>query len=157
MQKLQTLLNNKYLVIICRVVVGGIFILAGASKLVEPIAEFIAIGRSWDIIPDPLLTWYMTLLPWVELIFGIMLIVGIFTRVSAWVIFLCLLSFIIAISINMVRGRTLQDCGCFGSALHFGDTFAKILWRDFVLMAMTLILMFSRQTWLSLDKYFQKS
>lgn len=157
MQKLKTLLNNKYLVVVCRVVVGGIFILAGASKLVEPIAEFIAIGRSWDIIPDPFLTWYMTLLPWVELVFGIMLIAGLFTRISATVICLCLISFIIAITMNMARGRTLQDCGCFGSALHFGTSFAQILWRDFVLMAMTLILMFTRQTWLSLDKYFQKS
>lgn len=156
MQQIQKLLNNKYLIIVCRVVVGGIFILAGVSKLIEPIAEFIALGRSWDIIPDPLLTWYMTMLPWVELVFGIMLILGLFTRVSAAVIGLTILSFIIAITINMVRGRTLEDCGCFGSTLHFGDTFAQLLWRDLVLMAMALILTFTRQTWLSLDEYFKK-
>lgn len=156
MQQILKLLNNKYLVVVCRVVLGGIFIFAGISKIIEPIAEFIALGRSWDIIPDPLLTWYMTLLPWVELIFGIMLILGLFTRLSAVVIGLTILSFIIAITINMVRGRTLEDCGCFGSALHFGDTFAQLLWRDLILMAMALVLTFTRQTWLSIDGYFKK-
>jgi uncharacterized membrane protein YphA (DoxX/SURF4 family) len=157
MQQIQKLLNNKYLVVACRVIVGGIFVLAGITKLLEPIEEFIAIGRSWDIVPDPLLTWYMTLLPWVEVVFGILLLVGLFTRISAAVIALTILSFIIGITVNMMRGRTLEECGCFGGALDFGDSFQQLLWRDLVLMGMTLVLMCTKQTWLSLDKYFQKS
>ena len=60
--KLRSIIDNRYLVIICRLLVGGIFVTSGIIKLIEPIEEFIAIGRQWDIISDPWLTWFITLL-----------------------------------------------------------------------------------------------
>ncbi len=157
MEALKKLINNKYFVLVSRVVLGGVFVLAGGAKLMEPIADFIAIGRSWDIIPDPLLTWYMTALPWVEVIFGLLLIIGAFVRFSSVVISLSTVSFIIGIVVNMTRGRTLEDCGCFGDALHFGDTFGQLLWRDLVLLALAIVLIITSQKWLSVDGWFSKS
>ena len=155
MKNLKKLLQNKYLVFVSRILVGGIFTYAGIIKLSEPIEDFISIGHQWDIIGDPMLTWFITALPWVELVFGVMLIIGAFTRVSSAVIGLMMVSFLIAIGINMARGRTLEDCGCFGSAFHFGDTFAQLLWRDVVLMILTLIALFAKESWLSVDGYFK--
>lgn len=156
MQPLIKFLNNQYLILGNRVVVGGVFIAAGAVKLFEPIEDFIAIGRQWEIIPDPLLTWYMTALPWVEFIFGILLLLGVLRRVSASIIGLTLVSFIIGIVTNMIRGRTLADCGCFGNAFEFGSSFGELLFRDSVLLILCVILIASTQSWLSVDGYLNK-
>lgn len=150
---LRTLVDHKLLNVVARVSVGGIFLVAGVIKLFEPIEDFIAIGRSWNIVPDPLLTWYMTALPWVEVVFGLAILVGVFTRVSAVITSLTLLSFLIGIVVNMMRGRTLGECGCFGGAFEFGDSFEQLLVRDLVLMAFSLVLVFSRQTWLTIDRW----
>src|SRR3990167_7831937 len=155
MPSLQAVINHKVIVLIARLAVGGIFVFAGIIKLFEPIEEFIAIGHQWAILPDPLLTWYITLLPWVELVFGIFILLGIFTRWSAVILALCLVSFLIGIVINMGRGRTLEDCGCFGSAFEFGKTFTGLLIRDIILLLFTFILMCTKQTWLSVDRYFR--
>lgn len=157
MEKIRTLINNKYLVVVSRLVVGGVFVFAGVTKIMEPIEDFIAIARGWDIVPDPLLTWYITALPWVEITFGMLLILGAFLRISSSIIGLTIVSFLIGIIVNMIRGRTLDECGCFGGGFEFGDTFSQLLWRDLFLMAVTLILIFTRQTWLSVDNYFKKS
>ena len=151
--KLLQFLRNKYLLVISRLIVGGVFVLAGGLKLFEPIEDFIAIARSWDILPEALIAWYIIPLPWVELIFGIFLIVGVFTRFGAGVIALSLASFIIAMLINMGRGRTLDECGCFGSVLHFGSTFPQMLWRDAGLLLLSLLIMQVKQPWLSIDRW----
>lgn len=157
MNKLRTVLAHRYTGLSCRVIVGGVFIAAGLLKLSQPLDSFIEIGRQWNIIPDPFLTWYITALVWVELVFGLFLVLGLFTRFSASVIGLCLLSFMIGIVVNMIRGRTLGECGCFGGAFDFGKTFEELLLRDIALMAFTLILVFSKKSWLSLDNYLHKS
>lgn len=146
----------KYAVFGSRIVVAAVFIGAGVIKLIEPVEEFIAIAREWNIIGEPFLTWYITLLPWVEVIFGIMLLVGLYKKISSSVIGLSLISFIIGIVTNMARGKTLEECGCFGSAFEFGDTFGQLLWRDLILLAMVVLIFLSKSDWLSLDGYFKK-
>lgn len=153
MQRLTQLINNPVLGIICRVIVGGIFVFAGLLKLLQPIEEFIAIGRSWNIIADPWLTWYMTSLPWIEFISGMFVLTGFQRRLGASIIAVLLLSFLIAIGINLGRGRTLEDCGCFGGALEFGSTFSEIFWRDIMLLFGSLILILTKtKAWLELDQ-----
>jgi hypothetical protein len=53
--------------------------------------------------------------PPLELLCAILLLTGTAVRLAAMVLAVLLLSFIIAVAINMVRGRTL-DCHCFGKA-----------------------------------------
>ncbi len=131
---------------VCRGIVGSVFIVAGVLKIIQPIDAFIAIGRQWNILPDPFLTWYIMALVWVEVITGLFLVLGLFTRFSAGVIALCLLSFVIGIIVNMVRGRTLGECGCFGGAFDFGKSFVELLVRDLILMGLTSIVIFSKHS-----------
>lgn len=151
--RLMTGLRHKYTIAVSRLLVGGVFVLAGSTKLLEPIEDFISLAHSWNILPEPFVTWYIVPLPWVELIFGILLILGVFTRISAGVLALTLISFIIAISMNMARGRTLDECGCFGNVFHFGSTFSELLWRDAVLLGLSLIILQVKQPWLSVDRW----
>ena len=51
-------------------------------------------------------------LPWVELLAGLALILGVWKREAAALIGLMLLAFIAAVGINLARGHAI-DCGCF--------------------------------------------
>jgi uncharacterized membrane protein YphA (DoxX/SURF4 family) len=54
-------------------------------------------------------------LPWLEIIVGVALFLGIATRTSARILGLLLIVFIAALSINLARGKPV-DCGCFGTS-----------------------------------------
>lgn len=68
----------------------------------------------YQVLPPALALWYARLLPPVELFCGIGLIVGFWRPVVGVLAALVLASFLIAVSINLARGRAL-DCHCFGS------------------------------------------
>jgi hypothetical protein len=61
-------------------------------------------------------------MPFVELLCGIGMLFGVFTRLSALGIGLMSLSFFIAKAIVLSQGRTI-DCGCFGAVI---DTLASV-------------------------------
>lgn len=120
----------------------------------QPTEEFTAIVRAWQILPEPIVTWYAIALPWVEFIAGITLLIGYWQRWSAVITALMLLSFLIAAGINVGRGLVLENCGCFGELLKLGDTFQELLWRDLILFVLTLCIVFAPPSWLSFDRRF---
>ncbi len=134
----QTASANKYLVVIFRIIVGGVFIVAGVSKLIVPLEEFIAVADAWGILPDPWLTIYAWTLPWAEVLFGLGVLLGAWHRLSATMVGLMIVSFLVGIAINFFRGKELVDCGCFGQLFSLGETFQDLWWRDIGLLLMTL-------------------
>ena len=157
----QRLLNssvNKYFVFGLRIGLAGIFILAGLSKTTAPIAEFIGLAKQWNILPEPWITIYAFTLPWVELIAGLVLLFGVWHRWSAGLIALMLLSFLIAIGINLSRGVNIENCGCFGGWLNLGESFSDLLWRDSIMFIASLWVMFApKPLWFSLDRWLTTS
>jgi uncharacterized membrane protein YphA (DoxX/SURF4 family) len=133
--------------LLLRIVLGGLFIVSGTLKLLAPRAEFIAIVHQYEILPESLGILYGTLLPWVEVLVGLFLVVGLYLRWSLAVTGLLLASFIIAIIVNLIRGRTIADCGCFGNAQFLGSSLEEILWRDIVLVAMGVWLAMTPPAW----------
>ena len=97
---------------ICRLIVGGVFIYAAASKILVP-CELAKDMYLYHIAPGSLINIGAIILPYVEIILGICLIVGIVPRGSALGLSLVLLFFIVLLSINFVRGVDFE-CGCFG-------------------------------------------
>ena len=85
--------------------------------------------------------WFVSLsahaLPYLELLLGLYLLVGLFTRVSAWATNVLTLLFLLALLQGALRGLEI-DCGCFGSSA--GET--SNLWlataRDLGLLALGL-------------------
>jgi uncharacterized membrane protein YphA (DoxX/SURF4 family) len=80
-------------------------------------------------------------MPWLELLAGLALILGIWTRASAVLVGVLLLVFVAAISLNLARGNAI-DCGCFDVALanktaaeRFADMRLDIL-RDLGMLLM---------------------
>lgn len=156
-QRWQKSSANNYLVFALRLVVGLIFVLAGLSKATAPLAEFIALAKQWAILPDPWVTIYAFMLPWVELVAGALLLVGAWHRLAAGAIAVMLVSFLIAIGINLQRGVALENCGCFGEWIKLGETMQDLLWRDALMLLATLWIaaMPAPLRW-SVDGWFQK-
>lgn len=138
--------RNRYLSFAFRLALGITFIVSGIGKLsagsvfVDEVAEF-------DLLPDILNGVYGTALPWVEIIVGALLILGLVLRFASAVGILTTLSFIIANSVVLYRGLDLE-CGCFGdlAVLHTRDA----LVIDFVFLLMAFQILVHRGDFLSL-------
>jgi putative oxidoreductase len=79
-------------------------------------------------------------LPWLEIICGGLIIAGVFTRGSAFLIGFMLLIFIIAISFALVRGLDIS-CGCFSQEAGHGVA-VDLLIRDVLMFIGALMVMF---------------
>src|SRR5665213_608065 len=101
-------------VAVLSVILGLTFALSSVPKLRRPKAFQLAV-LAYQVLPSPLADWYAKLVPPLELLCAILLLTGTAVRLAAMVMAGLLLSFIIAVAINMIRGRTL-DCHCFGKA-----------------------------------------
>jgi uncharacterized membrane protein YphA (DoxX/SURF4 family) len=139
--------RNRYLSLVFRIAVGVVFIISGSGKLPEG-AAFVNQVEGFDLLPNVLARFYGTALPWVEIVIGALLILGLLSRFAAGIGGLAALSFIIANSISLYRGLNLE-CGCFGNVavLHTRD--ALII--DFMLLIMALQILIHKGEFLSVD------
>jgi uncharacterized membrane protein YphA (DoxX/SURF4 family) len=122
---------------VCRLVLGGVFLYAGLSKMSDPDAMTRAV-RAYRILPEGLVHLFSYGLPFVEVAAAAMLLLGIATRVAAVVTGALLGMFIVAIISVWARGIQI-DCGCFGGggAAHVsGLTYFTELLRDAGLLVM---------------------
>ncbi len=126
------LIENKYIILSFRMILGSVFIFASIDKILHPDA-FAEILHNYKILPDILIYAPALLLPWIELIAGSFLIAGIFMRGSVLILNSLLLIFILAITINLVRGITF-DCGCFSTIPGESGSVYFLLIRDILLL-----------------------
>jgi hypothetical protein len=130
--------------VVCRLILGGLFIYAGIHKVADP-HGFAAIIYNYKLLPDTLVTVSAVVMPWVEIFAGILLVAGIYKRTSALVLSSLLLVFSVAISINLIRGLNF-DCGCFSTVVtETGSDPVGLLIRDLLLLIpAVLIILFHK-------------
>lgn len=105
-----------------RVVIGAIFIYASVYKLAEPRSFAVSIAM-YEMLPKELINIMAITLPAIELVVGVTLVLGLWTRSSALLINAMLVMFIVAISyVVFVRGQTEFGCGCFSSAAEEAES-----------------------------------
>lgn len=110
--------SNKYLLLIIRIILGFVFIYAGAEKISDPEAFAISISN-YRLLPTAAINFFAITLPWIELVAGILLIFGIAVKENSSILFSMLLVFTIAIVLSLFRGLSI-DCGCFGKGTQIG-------------------------------------
>jgi putative oxidoreductase len=108
---LRRILSNRYLIFGLRLVIGGVFIYASVYKIADP-AGFAKSIYNYRMMPGATINLMAIIMPWLELICGILIIIGPLMRGSALLIGLMLLVFIIAIGTAIARGLDIS-CGCF--------------------------------------------
>lgn len=135
---MKKVLMHPYLALAFRLYLGGLFIYASMYKI-NYTAEFAETIASYQIIPY----WGVNLvavgLPWIELICGALLLLGIRSRSAAALVCFFLLIFTAGIAVNVIRDAPIS-CGCFHT---LGE---KIGWqtlvRDVVWVIMILHVLF---------------
>lgn len=141
---------------ICRIILGGIFFLAGLAKIPDP-ASFLLTMRGFRIFPDLLERFFAVYIPWLELILGLCLLTGLLYRAAALLFALLISGFTVAILSVMARGIEI-DCGCFGlfaDYLHLPDAADhKAVIRNLFLIGMCGYIFRSRTTAWTLEGYF---
>ncbi|HEX7151308.1 MAG TPA: MauE/DoxX family redox-associated membrane protein [Thermoanaerobaculia bacterium] len=108
---MKTFLANRWLTLIVRIALGVIFVVAAWPKITDP-PSFAHMIYNYRLLPASLINVSALVMPWVEILAGIALILGIWRVASRNLIAAMLVMFIIAISINLGRGNAI-DCGCF--------------------------------------------
>ena len=111
-----SLLQNRYLNLALRLLLGAMFVYAAWDKVFHP-QQFAISVRAYQIVPVAVSNLFALSLAWAELIAGAMLLLGIFTRKAAGAVFILLATFVVALGTVLVRGMVI-DCGCFKSSDH---------------------------------------
>jgi uncharacterized membrane protein YphA (DoxX/SURF4 family) len=127
-------LTHPWLTVRTQIALGVFFIVAALPKIADP-PSFAQMIYNYRLVPGPLVNVTALALPWAELLMGVALVCGIWRRTAAVLVGALLLVFIVAISVNLLRGNAI-DCGCFDVAdagksveERFRDMWATIL-RD---------------------------
>ena len=136
-----------------RLVVGGVIFAAGYLK-VGHIAKSQMAVRAYDVLPIGIANFLGTVLPFIEVAIGLLLILGAATRINALLSAALMVLFILAITQAGLRGLTI-DCGCFGGGgqVEPGQTkYLQEIARDTVLLLLAIYLYRFPSTKFSLDK-----
>ncbi len=129
-------LTQPHVQLLLRLVLGGLLVLSGISKLADR-PGFRAAVAQYDLLPEAWERPFAKSLPWLEIALGVMLLLGFGTVAAAWLALPLFLSFGLAIGVNLARGRRF-DCHCFGS-LHSESIGWPALLRAAALITATLV------------------
>ena len=136
-----------------RLVVGGVWVVAGLLKLPDP-AENVRAVRAYQLLPEAVVPMVGYVLPILELLVGLCLLIGLLTRVNAVLSSLLLLAFIVGIGSAWARGLEIE-CGCFGGdggpAEGAADKYPWEIARDAGLLALSVFLAWRPRTRWSVD------
>ncbi|MFB3887446.1 MAG: MauE/DoxX family redox-associated membrane protein [Thermodesulfobacteriota bacterium] len=150
---LRTLYNNRYVILVFRLILAGFFLTSAFGKLVDIERYSVDAVYNFGILPMFLARPFGLVMPFIELLCGLGLFFGVLTRLSALGIALMSLSFFIAKAIVLSQGRSIE-CGCFGAVI---DTLASVtIFMDIPMMILALIVMFSApqaRQWLAIGKF----
>ena len=107
------MVRHRAVLLVFRIVLGGLFVYAGAAKALTPL-DFAQNVRNYQVVGQSLSFIAALILPWLEILAGAFLVLGIWRRGAALVVSALLVFFIALTVVTMVRGLDV-DCGCFGA------------------------------------------
>ena len=138
--------------LVARMLLAGVFVVAGGLKLADP-QDAVQAVRAYQLLPEALEAPVGWGLPAFEVALGLLLAVGLFTRVCAVAAAALLMIFIAGVASAAARGLSI-DCGCFGGGgtVAPGETrYASEIIRDVGLLALAAWLVWKPTSRFSLD------
>jgi uncharacterized membrane protein YphA (DoxX/SURF4 family) len=125
---------RRTLVAAARLALAAVFLWAAYTKLRDPWMIFAMEIDAMHVLPAALLEPVARIMPWFELLLGVLLIIGIQLRYVASAATALLLGFFVLLSVLYLRGFQ-GDCGCFGPGEQLGP---RTLARDGALVALSI-------------------
>ncbi|MCL2735116.1 MAG: DoxX family protein [Propionibacteriaceae bacterium] len=139
-----------------RLVLGIVLIWAGASKMGN-LESSVQAALAYQIVSYEVAQFIGYSLPFAEMALGLLLVIGLFTRVMGAMGAALMLVFIVAITSVWVRGISI-DCGCFGNGgpVDHAKAMAQYPWeivRDLALGACGVWLLIMKKPFLAVDSW----
>ena len=108
---MRELLDNRLLVLSVRLVVGAIFLFSSIEKAADP-RTFAVLVDNYRLLPYSFSLGLASFLPWLELVCGLCLILGISFRGASLLVGSLTCVFTVAVISGILRGLDIS-CGCF--------------------------------------------
>lgn len=103
-----------YLLAISRIYLALVFLIGGLDKI-NNLAVFAQSIENYRILPIYTINIFAIIIPWIEVLAGFLLLIGLFIKENSAIIFSMLFIFTTAIIIAIFRNLDI-DCGCMGTS-----------------------------------------
>lgn len=127
----------KYLRLLIRLWLGGAFVILSLSKIRYPLI-FASALEAYRLLPPSLIPLGALIVPWLELIGGSCLLLGLLGRGASLLLGALSAAFTAMIGITLLRGLDIS-CGCF-----IGENLARVSWKhlvfDLLLVASSVVI-----------------
>jgi len=138
------LFHRGIIILLLRLTLGGLFIYASLHKIRNTI-QFKDMISKYEILPYWMINITSIVLPWLEFLIGALLIIGIFVRSCAIIQCSLLITFILAISLNIARGLEIY-CGCFTEDSIISSTnYWHVIFNGILLMMVAILFVLERR------------
>lgn len=117
----------------CRFVAGGAFLLAAVMKLRDPQTFMLSI-KAFELTPVVFVPFLAYAIPWMEIVAGLALIYGFWSRSAAILAGAIYTLFTLALGYVLLGGGDV-DCGCFGGLFGAGTVTWTSIARNLVFLA----------------------
>lgn len=132
------LANNRYVVLVFRLILAALFLTSAIGKLVDIERYSVDAVYDFGILPMVLARPFGLVMPFIELLCALGLLCGVLTRLSAFGVALMSVAFFLAKGFLLAQGRNIE-CGCFGAIV---DTLASVtIFMDVPMLFFGLVVM----------------
>jgi uncharacterized membrane protein YphA (DoxX/SURF4 family) len=123
--------------LVARIVLGCVFVYASLDKIKHP-EVFAEAVYNYQLSPGVAVNLVALWLPWLELLSGGLLVLGVWVRGSSLILSGLMVVFLTALGINLARGLDIH-CGCF-TTQGSGPMTILTLFRDSLFLVLALLL-----------------
>ncbi|MBF0489209.1 MAG: DoxX family membrane protein [Candidatus Omnitrophica bacterium] len=149
------MLNLNNMVVFLRIIIGIVLLASGFEKLLSPYQNFLYVLQAYEFFPTWLEKIVAISVPWVELMVGLFMLLGLWTQWALKGALLLFAGFIFIVGQALLRHLPMDQCGCFGESIHILPQHI-ILFDSFTLLSIIwLISQPIKVKAFSLDRYFQ--
>ena len=143
--------------LLARLGLAAVWLISGIIKAVDPRTTVVAV-RAYQIFPESLVGTIAGILPFLEIALGVLLVIGLATRLTAVLSAVVLVAFIAGVISAAARGLSI-DCGCFGGGgdVAAGQTaYTEEILRDLGFLVLAVYLIVRPDTPLSVDRWVRR-
>ena len=144
-----------WLAVPARWYLGLLFVAAAWHKIAVPY-DFAVDVATYAILPLGLVNAAAIILPWIELVAGVMLLIGLRTRAAALLIAAMMVVFVAALAIALARGLDMS-CGCFVSQGATEDPISRLtVLRDLGWLALAVLVVLADRGFAGVDRWLER-
>jgi putative oxidoreductase len=131
-------IHNDYLHLAVRVLIGALFLYAALPDILDTMG-FASSIYNYKLFPSSIIGMSAAFVPWLEVLAGLALVIGVKIRGASLLISLLVVVFISLATISIIRGLDI-DCGCFSGVARKANWLA--IFEDIGLLVCALFILF---------------